>query len=888
MNKRFRLVSPALFLLLCFSTPWFIAEARDLSATRESLLQLRQKLVSEYNDAVTEREQASNRKTLAALRRASRRLERVKRELNALDYAKANDIAYTEVDWMRFHTELEGADADPENTSATHLLPESVLRTTDEYVIWTVDGLTRVQNRGFQPPTRMWAGDDLRPRLARETVLVSEVREAGAEAVRLHAAANEFESFQIVVTSRNGHLEIGETTISDLTGASGRISSDEVSVNVVGMLRGLAADSHTQIGPFPDVLYPEGHHSHVVPNTNHALFFTIYVPCGTQAGDYEGTVTLNVNGESLEPIPVHLHVWNFGLPRETHVATQLFAIDITSICYWYGVAPWEERARELIERYLENMAEHRFSPASTPPLPRIRWEEFPDRTEGRFDQGIHFQPGRKLTLAGPKFEEMTEGVTLSCWLRTETADLGRWFRHQWQGRPSGYWLSLNNGKLVATIGLGMRAPEPEAQLSADYPRDGNWHHVALTYQPGTASLFVDGKQMATKTLDLPMSPSYGGLVHLQAEAAAFDVDEVRWAPMALAPDQVADEMLSPQAKHSTLKAYNFAESTYDFAARRQPGSPEELDRDYLLQWADWCRKRGLWLNHIGVPRNESMEKLNRLYFQPLRERGLLSRAYMRLPHDEASYGPGAEKNRQWSSKLHAVAPELFRHQTLGGMGGTRSTSTERVKALEQYVGLVDIWSMRAHIFERHKDFFQKRVADGDNLSIYIHDANWIDVPTILPAGRNYFWYLFRYDLHMVTLWNVNLWFQPEKNSRPQRRSWETEEGFWTLKRNPSGITCGMLFYPGENGPLNSLRTEAWRDGIEDYEYLVLFRDALTAAKERDGHDNVLHEAEQLMREIKQWKVTSRTWRSRPTTDSSRIQTMRHRVAKMIETLISLN
>jgi hypothetical protein len=479
---------------------------------------------------------------------------------------------------------------------------------------------------------------------------------------------------------------------------------------------------------------------------------------------------------------------------------------------------------------------------------------------------------------------MTGGITVCCWLRAESDDIGRFFRHRWSGRPSGYWLSLENGRLSGTIACGARESNPLREIGAAYPGDGGWHHIALTYRPAAASLFIDGERVAEIDLERPMSPAYGGLALVEATTAAFDLDELRWAPRALSREEVAQEMQSPKPMYATLKAYDFSSRQYDFGSRVQTGDPGELDRQHLLRWAEWCRARGLWLNHIAVPRDEDMNKLNRLFFQPLRERGLLSRAYMRLPYDEASSGPRAETNRRWAAELNAVAPEVLRHQTLGGMGGSRSTQERRIQALHDYVGLVDIWSMRSHVFERHKDFFSARVSHGDCLSIYIHDANWIGGPTVLLAGRNFFWYLFRHDLNMVTLWNVNLWYQPEKDSRPERRLWETSDGFWTLKRNPSGIACGMLFYPGEEGPLNSLRTEAWRDGIEDYEYFVLLRDELARARDRGLAGDVVTAAETIMAELKDWESTNRAWRARPTTDTSRIQTMRIRVAEAIEAL----
>lgn len=114
--------------------------------------------------------------------------------------------------------------------------------------------------------------------------------------------------------------------------------------------------------------------------------------------------------------------------------------------------------------------------------------------------------------------------------------------------------------------------------------------------------------------------------------------------------------------------------------------------------------------------------------------------------------------------------------------------------------------MRTLIFRWHSDFFNESVAQEDVFSIDIHETNVVGVSTMLLARRNYFRNLFRDDLNRVTLWKVNLWFQLEKSSQPGRRSWETIQSFGTVRWNASGITCGMLFYPGNDGPLNSLRT----------------------------------------------------------------------------------
>jgi len=70
----------------------------------------------------------------------------------------------------------------------------------------------------------------------------------------------------------------------------------------------------------------------------------------------------------------------------------------------------------------------------------------------------------------------------------------------------------------------------------------------------------------------------------------------------------------------------------------------------------------------------------------------------------------------------------------------------------------------------------------------------------------------------------------------------TKEVLWNLKLRSGPLTDfdgkgfedfngdGFLFYPGENGPVPSMRLKLIRDGLEDYEYLWLLRDAWRRAE----------------------------------------------------------
>ncbi len=56
---------------------------------------------------------------------------------------------------------------------------------------------------------------------------------------------------------------------------------------------------------------------------------------------------------------------------------------------------------------------------------------------------------------------------------------------------------------------------------------------------------------------------------------------------------------------------------------------------------------------------------------------------------------------------------------------------------------------------------------------------------------------------------------------------------------------GILIYPGPDGPVNSIRWEVVRDGIEDYDYLALFMERRRALMERGGHEALLRRAAEV-------------------------------------------
>jgi hypothetical protein len=102
---------------------------------------------------------------------------------------------------------------------------------------------------------------------------------------------------------------------------------------------------------------------------------------------------------------------------------------------------------------------------------------------------------------------------------------------------------------------------------------------------------------------------------------------------------------------------------------------------------------------------------------------------------------------------------------------------------------------------------------------------------------------------------------------------------WTddvYKKNwTTGNYMGCVVYPGPSGITTSIRLETLRDGVEDYDYLTLLRQAVEAAKKKTSSAAAVKEAEAILDDP---KLAERV----KTTES--LHAMRDRIADLIDKL----
>ena len=120
-------------------------------------------------------------------------------------------------------------------------------------------------------------------------------------------------------------------------------------------------------GHWPDPLFPKDTFD-LATNTTQPVWLTVAVPKDVPAGDYTGAVRLMAGGKRLWQQPLTVHVWDFSLPEESHVAAK-FDVSPGQSDKWWG-KPWDQVRPEI----LAMMARQRLCPDRVQPEPVFHYE----------------------------------------------------------------------------------------------------------------------------------------------------------------------------------------------------------------------------------------------------------------------------------------------------------------------------------------------------------------------------------------------------------------------------------------------------------------------------------------------------------------------------------
>ncbi len=149
---------------------------------------------------------------------------------------------------------------------------------------------------------------------------------------------------------------------------------------------------------------------------------------------------------------------------------------------------------------------------------------------------------------------------------------------------------------------------------------------------------------------------------------------------------------------------------------------------------------------------------------------------------------------------------------------------------------IDIWCFQIDSFNEEKMLALKNL--GKEIWVYVSGPGSSGSPNLAIDFdaidcRIIPWLCWKYNIKGFLYWCVNWWPYVDPFESAANTKWQQNGN-------------GLLFYPGENGPMDSLRAEIFRDGMEDYEYLYLLAQKVEMLKKQKPDSELIKEAEKLL------------------------------------------
>jgi hypothetical protein len=372
-------------------------------------------------------------------------------------------------------------------------------------VPWIVAFLTPQPT--MSPPALLWwtthALDKIRPDRAPPEALQYDVR--------LFAARNEFEPFQIVLRAESQTIEDVDLQPSSLKGPAGAVIPEK---NITIYLEKFidlakATPGGGATGEWPDALIPRvdryaGEKRNAFPfrlqdRRNQPIWIDVYVPPDTPPGTYVGSITITAAEARKAVIPVSVHVWPFTLPSTSSFPTTFGFSGISAARQHFGRYTTDEAMYELTRIYGKALLWHRISMyggSMTPPavvkagdgVMHIRWDRYDDEVGPLLD-GTAIAPGE------PLYGAKATTVDLRMWKGLQRRDekiaylreFTRHFREKgWLDRlfnylrdepvPSDYAAMLADGEIVHTA-------DPSLKNLVTAPLHPGWSSVIDIWSP---------------------------------------------------------------------------------------------------------------------------------------------------------------------------------------------------------------------------------------------------------------------------------------------------------------------------------------------------------------------------------------------------------------------
>ncbi|MEW6358700.1 MAG: glycoside hydrolase domain-containing protein [Planctomycetota bacterium] len=686
-------------------------------------------------------------------------------------------------------------------------------------------------------------------------------------AMEAAAAKGEYEPIQLVVRP-NRDLSNVKIGVGEFRNKDKIIPAKNIQVALVEYVPvKVPTDGLGCVGDWPDPLPPYEKPVDMKAGKNQPVWITFNVPHDAAPGDYQGNIEIVPGNAPPISVPLTLHVYDFSIPKDWHLQVGM-NLSKGALKRYHNLETNEE-VEQVFHLYNQNMAEHRISNFNIMAYyaPVVSFD------------GANWQGGEKTTaekLAGGKSllvvdDDAQRVVTVSS-LQYFPVMKGEKYEFSWaaktaKGHPylvtlqqydaDRRWISGNNIDLRCE-GTGEWKKET---CAVDERINPNARYMTINLRPALWTETGEHKGQAyfdeivfrklPDGANMVIDPGFeGGVDDLKMKIDFTRFDE--------AGKKFLDELGFNVFR---VPLFGFGGGTFHSSRAGRilnydQGTPEymKLFSQYCKTLVDHMKEKGWYDKHC-------------IYWFDEPD-----------PKDYAFVVEGMKCLKQADPRLKRMLTEQPEPELLGH---------------------VDIWLPVLSSYSR--EALWPRQEKGEVLWWYIccgphtpYPNNFIDHPGIEP--RIWFWMTWRERVTGNHIWHVNYWNGPLVYPAPDiQNPWDDPMSYVSGYDKPVGYVGywgngdGRSVYPPNRdpkndkrkylcGPVNSIRWELMREGIEDYEYFHLLREKI-AALEKTGKQPTLVEEATALLDIPSDLIEDLT---HYTKDPTKLEAHRARLARMIE------
>ena len=625
--------------------------------------------------------------------------------------------------------------------------------------------------------------------------------------VPIQLARNEYEAVQVIAKPQK---DISNVTakVSDLIGPGGaHLSAKNITIDSVAYVYiQHPTDATGASGYWPDPLPPLNKPITLKANQNQPFWITVFAPKDIPAGIYAGKVLLSGDGWQRE-VPLQVTVWDFTLSDETHIKSAL-GLSAGRIAPYHHVSG--DDLVKLMDKYYANFAAHRIS--SYDPVYgagiSVDWGFGNDATwqGGTVDTSAPFagkaslriddnDPHSVVSASWPTPLLVTNGQKYTLKFAVRTALAGQKYQVSINTNDAaGKWISGNNLDVTkagdgqwqqVSIDISKHLANPKVHSLTIGLRPTHWTDDGA----GTGTVWFDDVQL----IENDKTDLLAGKGDFESAFALVKAQQVK-----------VDFAAFDKAMENAVAKYHI--TTFRLGLTGSGGGGADSYR---------AGKIGNYIQ--GSPQYDILFGSYVKQLQDhLQQKGWLDKAFLYW-YDEPTpevYG----KITEMGDLIHRYAPKLKWMLT-------EQPGPELEKSVDIFCPILNLYDHET------ATGLQKQ---GKEVWWYIctgpkapYVGEFIDRPGIEP--RLWLWQTWKNKVQGILIWATVYWTSkvayPDSLQNPWKdpESWSTTGGKW-------GNGDGRFLYPPQrdpntdkspnmDAPINSIRWEALRDGIEDYEYL---------------------------------------------------------------------